>query len=128
MIDLSTARELVKDYLHIGETRANSFGSALPGYEKRPKHELVIVREQEYEFGWLFCWGSKEFADSGDAKHALIGAAPLIVDRSDGQIYATGTAHQMEYYIDEYRRGIRHPAKHAAYQWRCSLQPPPFQF
>ena len=102
MIDLLTARELVKAHLHIGETR------------KHPKRELVIVREQEYEFGWLFCWGSKEFADSGDAKHALIGAAPLIVDRSDGQIYVTGTAHQMEYYIDEYRRGIRHSAKTSA--------------
>jgi hypothetical protein len=92
----------------------NSFGSALPGYEKRPKHQLVIVREQEYEFGWVFIYGTKEFVETGDVKHVLVGGGPVIVDRNDGQIYHTGTAHRLEHYIDEYRKGIRHPAKHTA--------------
>ena len=31
----------------------------------------------------------------------------VIVDRADGKLYLTGTAHPIEHYLDEYRRGIR---------------------
>jgi hypothetical protein len=85
------------------EASMNSFGSALLGYKDRLKHRLVIVDEREYDFGWVFFYNSKEFVDSGDFKHQLVGNAPLIFDRVDGQIYVTGTAHSLEHYIDEYR-------------------------
>jgi hypothetical protein len=101
MIDIATARKRVEDFLGIGN----------PEREKRRKHELVIAREQEYEFGWLFVYATKKFVETGDIKHTLVGGSPLIVDRNDGQIYATGTARMTEHYIDEYRRGIRHPVK-----------------
>ena len=87
----------------------SSFGSALPGYKSRPKHELVIVKELEYDFGWVFFWNTKEFTESGDHRHALVGNAPLIVDRNDGQLYVTGTAHRLGYYIEEHRKGKRRP-------------------
>lgn len=113
MTDLTTARELVKDFLQGSGARMNSFGSALPGHQNRPKHDLVIVSERKYDFGWVFFWNTKQFADSGDHRHGLVGNAPLIVDRNDGQLYVTGTAHPLDYYIEEYRKGTRHHAKAA---------------
>jgi hypothetical protein len=110
MTDLTTARKRVTDYLCQLEASMNSFGSALPGYKERLKHHLIIVDEREYDFGWVFCYNSKEFVDSGDFKHQLAGNAPLIVDRVDGEIYVTGTAHRLEHYIDEYRNGTRRHA------------------
>src|SRR5258708_1111269 len=107
MTDLTKARERVTEYLRLIETRMNSFGSALPGYRDRPKPHLVLVNEQEYDFGWLFCYSTKEYVDSGDTEHALGGNAPLIVDRADGQIYVTGTAYPLEHYVEEYRKGTR---------------------
>jgi hypothetical protein len=89
----------------------NSFGSALPGYRDRPRHHLVIVEEREYEFGWAFFWNTKEFVDSEDHRHNLAGNAPMIVDRSDGQLYVTGTAHSWAHYLEEYRSGKRRLAE-----------------
>jgi hypothetical protein len=109
MTDLTTARELVKDYLRGSGERIDSFSSALPGHQNRPKHELVIVKEIEYDFGWVFCWNTKRFTESGDFRHGLVGNAPLIVDRNDGRVYVTGTAHRLDYYVEEYRNGKRHP-------------------
>lgn len=109
MTDLITARELVRDYLRGSGERMNSFGSALPGHKNRPRHELVIVKEIEYDFGWVFCWNTKEFMESRDFRHGLAGNAPFIVDRNDGQLYVTGTAHRLDYYIEEYRKGKLRP-------------------
>lgn len=89
----------------------NSFGSALPGHQDRPRHHLVIVEEREYEFGWAFFWNTKEFVETGNRQHALAGNGPIIVDRCDGQIYATGTAPSWEHYVEEYRRGKKRLAE-----------------
>ena len=114
MIEIAAARERMIDFLRRAEARRGSFGSALPGYRERPQHHLVIVDEREYEFGWAFFWNTKEFVDSGDHRHALVGNAPIIVDRGDGQLYVTGTAHSWDYYLQEYRSGKRRLAEHGA--------------
>jgi hypothetical protein len=111
MSDLTTARECIREHLRQLEMRMNSFGSALPGYQNRPKHHLVVVSEQEYDFGWVFCYNTKEYMDSRNISHALAGNAPLIFDRRDGQVYVTGTAHTLDHYIEEYRKGIRRRAE-----------------
>lgn len=79
MTDLITARELVRDYLRGSGERMDSFGSALPGHQNHPRHKLVIVKELEYDFGWVFFWNTKRFMESGDHRHGLVGNAPLIV-------------------------------------------------
>jgi hypothetical protein len=111
MIDVTTARKSVADYLGQVETEMNSQGPALPEFESSPEWRLVITNEQEYEFGWVFCFTTKGFVDTGDISFALAGNAPLIVDRGDGRLYVTGTAYPLEHYIDEYRNGVRHLAK-----------------
>ena len=110
MGDLTTARERVTEHLRQMETRKHSFASALPGHKDRPKHHLVVVSEREYDFGWVFFYNTKEYVDSGDPVLGLVGNAPLIVDRTDGQLYVTGTAHHLEHYIEEYRQGTRRRA------------------
>jgi hypothetical protein len=49
----------------------------------------------EMEFEWVF------FYTSG---HSVAGNAPVIVDRRDGVMHATGRVPPVEYYIDQYRR------------------------
>ena len=46
---------------------------------------------------WMFYYNTKEFIRSGDFKYALAGNAPLIMDRADGKLYVTGTAHPSAY-------------------------------
>jgi hypothetical protein len=110
MVDLNTARDRVKEYLLEAERRMNAFGSALPGY-KDPHHRLVIVKEYEYDFGWVFCYNTKRYIDTGDTVYAVVGNAPLIVDREDGQLYVTGTAHPLEHYVAEYGKGVKRRAE-----------------
>ena len=98
------------DYLRQCETVTNSFGSGLPDYQDRKKCSLVVVSEQEYDFGWVFQWNSKEYVDSGNVLDAILGNDPLIVDRRDGHIYITwvvGRDHSWESYLEGYRSGAR---------------------
>jgi hypothetical protein len=116
MIDVETARNQVEKCLSRMEALMNPFGSALPGYSDCPKHHLVITREEERDFGWVFCYDSKAHVETGNITAALAGNAPLIVDRVDGQIYVTGTAFPLEHYVSEYRSGKRKLAETDALQ------------
>lgn len=65
---------------------------------------LVLVPEHTIErpFGWVFFYTSRLYRDTGDIKYALAGNAPLIVNRSSGEVVATGTSRPVEHYIAEY--------------------------
>jgi hypothetical protein len=99
------AIELVEDYLRESEAGINSFGSALPGYvNPNVKLEILSDRTEEHDFGWVFYYDSAEHIQTGDFREGLVGNAPLIVDRNSGQIVETGTAHEAEYYVNNYMR------------------------
>ena len=67
--------------------------------------ELVIQDDLtiEREFGWVFFYQSKQFVETGDVESSLLGAAPLIVAH-DGTLHETGTAHELEYYLENFRK------------------------
>jgi hypothetical protein len=65
----------------------------------------------EMDFGWVFFYTSRLFRDTGDFKYALAGNAPMIVDRKDGSLHPTGTAHPVEYYIEKFRRRRQRPSE-----------------
>ena len=67
--------------------------------------EIAIIDEHtmETEFGWVFFYQSQKYVETRDTMHALVGNAPLIVDRRDGSIHVTGTGRPTEYYIENYR-------------------------
>ena len=84
-------------------------GSALPENRDRPPHRLMVVKVEEHDFGWVYFYNAKEYAENGDFRCALAGNSPLIVDRHDGKLYETGTAKSIEHYLAEFRAGDRRP-------------------
>ena len=105
--DITIARERVNEYLRQREERMRAFGSGLPDY-KDPEVKLVIVAEQEYDFGWVFDYNTQKYVESGDILESLVGNVPLFVDRSDGHIYTTsGSGYSRQEHIVEFRTGVR---------------------
>jgi hypothetical protein len=79
----------------------------LPLHDDRHVQKLVVVRVDEHDFGWVYFYDGSAHVQTGSPRDALVGNAPLIVDRLDGKLYVTGTAHPIEHYLQEYRRGVR---------------------
>jgi len=107
MIDFETAQRVISERLAKMERNMNDFGSALPDYKDQPHLHLVVTKTTEYDFGWVFAYNTKEYSETNNISYALAGNAPLIVDKTDGQVYATGTARPVEHYIEEYRKGVK---------------------
>jgi hypothetical protein len=70
--------------------------------------EPVIIDEYilEEDFGWVFSYDSKIHLETQIFSYALAGNAPVIVNKYDGSTYITGSAHDIEYYIEEYRKAL----------------------
>ena len=56
-------------------------------------------------YGWIFHYRSKNYDPDDVYAHTLVNA-PIIVDRVDGEISGTGTAHPLEYYIKKYEESL----------------------
>lgn len=104
------ADQVVAKFLDEHEVASFDFESPLPLHDDPHAQTLVIARVEERDFGWIYFYDSSLHVKTGNPAHALVGNAPLIVDRVDGKLYVTGTAHPIEHYLEEYRRGIRSPA------------------
>jgi hypothetical protein len=101
------ADQVVAAYLDEHDIATFDFESPLPQHEDRHVQKLVVVRVDEHDFGWLYFYDRSAHAQTGKPGDALVGNAPLIVDKVDGKLYVTGTAHPIEHYLQEYRRGNR---------------------
>ena len=68
--------------------------------------ELAILDDYtlEYDFGWVFFYNTRAFLLSNDDTDSLVGNAPVIIDKGDGSLYETGTAHPIEYYVASYEK------------------------
>jgi hypothetical protein len=53
--------------------------------------------------GWVFFYDSIAHHRTGEFRNAIVGNAPLLVDRTDGSLHVTGTARPIEEYIERYR-------------------------
>ncbi len=69
-----------------------------------PGDELVLLEDDtlEREWGWVFFFGSRRWRETGDPAYQSRGEGPLIVNRHDGSVHATGTRHPGEYYVTRY--------------------------
>ena len=101
------ADQVVAKFLDEHEIATFDFESPLPRHDDRHLQKLVVVRVDEHDFGWVYFYDGSRHVETGNVSDALVGNAPLIVDRVDGKLYVTGTAHPIEHYLDEYRRGHR---------------------
>ena len=56
---------------------------------------MILLRQEtlERDFGWVFFYGPDE------PSVVVAGNAPFIVDRNDGPVHVTGTAHPLNKYI-----------------------------
>jgi hypothetical protein len=68
-----------------------------------PTDEIVLVEEETITrpYGWFFFYNSKHFLATRDLDYALVGNAPLLVDKR-GQVHSTGTAYAIEHYVAEF--------------------------
>jgi len=65
------------------------------------QHEATI----EKPYGYVFFFDSIKFLETRDYKYAILGNAPFLVENETGKIIEFGTAHETEYYINEYEAG-----------------------
>ena len=101
------ADQLVEQYLDEHEIARFDFESPLPLHEDPHLQKLVVVKVDEHDFGWVYFYDGSRHVETGSVGDAVVGNAPLIVDRVDGKLYITGTAHPIEHYLQEHRLGHR---------------------
>ena len=101
------ADQVVATFLDEHEIATFDFDSPLPRHDDRHLQKLVVVKVDEHDFGWVYFYDGSVHAATGNVRDSVVGNAPLIVDRADGQLYITGTAQPLEHYLEEYRRGHR---------------------
>jgi hypothetical protein len=58
-------------------------------------HEVILCENLtiEKEFCWVFFYNSKRYIETGDFSYCLIGNAPMIIDKINGEFHNSGTAH-----------------------------------
>jgi len=68
--------------------------------------EIVIIDEatMEMSWGWVFFYTSRKYHETDDFQYAIAGNAPILVEKERGKLMETGTAHPVEYYIENYER------------------------
>ena len=66
----------------------------------------VIVEESTIEkpYGWVFSFNSKQFVETRDMLYALLGNAPIIVNKYDGSFQFTGPCPSIEENIRAYEK------------------------
>lgn len=71
-------------------------------------YDLVILEDETITkgWGWVFFYQTKAYVESGDFRDMLGGNAPIIVNRVTGDVTITGTAHDIEHYINEYEQSL----------------------
>lgn len=107
MIDRQKADRLVAEWLDGHEIATIDFESPLPRHDEKHIQKLVVTRVDEHDFGWVYFYDGSNHVATGNVSDAVMGNAPLVVDKNDGKLYITGTAHPVEHYLQEFRRGIR---------------------
>jgi len=66
--------------------------------------ELVLLDDWTLEraFGWVFFYDSKRHVETGDFRDAIVGNAPIVITKIDGQVHETGTAFPIEHYLSKF--------------------------
>lgn len=72
------------------------------------KPSLVVQNTATIErpWGWVFFYNTEHYLDSGNTHEALVGNAPIVVNRYTGEMLETGTAHPIEHYIEQYEQKL----------------------
>lgn len=89
------AQRLVEEELALISTNQGAAAFAVM------EHETI-----EKTWGWVFFYQNKSYIESGNDAEMLAGNAPIIVNRYTGELSHTGTAYDLEHYLQEYEAGL----------------------
>ena len=66
--------------------------------------ECVLLRDKSIkkDWGWVFFYQSAAFIKSGEFRDMIGGNAPIIINKQTGKLIYTGTAYDIEHYMQEY--------------------------
>ena len=56
----------------------------------------------EFEYGYCFVWNSNKYIKSQNINDMLVGPAPFIVSKANGETFCLGSAYTMESLIEEF--------------------------
>jgi hypothetical protein len=117
VITFQEAREIALRYIADMETRSRNQAKDSAEHSNvghrvnrfKPEDmvsELTLLEDKtiEDEFGWVFFYDSANYINSGSYRDMLLGNAPLLISRQDGRLHGTGTAHPVEFYIENFKR------------------------
>jgi hypothetical protein len=65
---------------------------------------LQITHQEVVPEGWLFCFNSKEYIETGNFSAQLAGNGPFLIDKNTGKLTVFGTAQSPDKYLEEYRK------------------------
>lgn len=66
--------------------------------------DFVIIDESTLEkpWGWVFFYQNKQFIDDGNIAQQIAGNAPFIINKFTGKLTKTGTAYELQQYLNIY--------------------------
>lgn len=88
----------------ITKEQAIALASSFVNEQYSEDDKLVIPHESiiEKDYGWVMFYNTESYLGTGEARHALAGNGPLIVDRVSGVVTALGTGKSVEEIIRDY--------------------------
>lgn len=74
--------------------------------KQNPEQEFVIQKDKTItkDYGWIFFYTTKEYAETGDMQYQLPGNAPLVVLKEDGSTEFLSSSIPPEQAIIEYEK------------------------
>lgn len=73
--------------------------------------ELILYQGRiiEKPYGNIYYYNDKIYIETGDFQHHVV-TGPFLVEKSTGRVVNFGTAHPLEFCIDEYEKGTMIPS------------------
>lgn len=59
-----------------------NFEEAMDEVQRKMGADCVVTQIATRPYGWVFCYTSKQYVETGDGNYGLIGNAPFFVSKS----------------------------------------------
>ena len=84
---------------------------ALKLAEEHIEDDMVVLADtvRECEFGFYFATDTRKHQQTGRREDFLIGSCGLLVDRNTKEVHDLGSAFDVDYWMEAYRRGLHKP-------------------
>ena len=78
-------------------------------YYESADDEMIILEQETIEkpYGWVFFFGSRKFAETGDLAFTVGGNSPVVVLKGDGSLHYLGTAYMPDKALAELEHRLK---------------------